>query len=182
MALSTLPGLQHSRDEKLRRGEVLVSTRPHTAHGGAVTATAYLPISREELWEQLTNYSRWADFFPDICHSEVIAQVSPGCCRLTQKASKNFLVLNVEVEIELLAHEVKEKAIVFELAHGSSSFHDFSAELQLNDFHHGTQLSYSVQATSKIPIPAIFVQQAMKLDLPLNMRHLRSVLLASEAA
>ncbi len=182
MALSTLPGLQQSHDEKLRRGEVLVSTRPHTPHGGAVTATAYLPMSREELWEQLTNYSRWTDFFPDICHSEVIDEVSPSCRRLTQKATKNFLVLNVEVEIQLRAHEVKGKAIVFELESDSSSFNDFSAELQLKDFHHGTQLSYSVQATSKIPIPALFVQQAMKLDLPLNMRHLRSVLLDAEAA
>ncbi|NJR68141.1 MAG: cyclase [Synechococcales cyanobacterium CRU_2_2] len=179
MALSTLPSLKKNHeDEKLRQGEILVSTRPHTPHGGAVTATAYLPISRTDLWQHLTHYPRWTEFFPDIFYSEVSHEVDARRKHILQKARKSFLVLNVEVEVQLYAYEMREKAIVFELDGTSTSFQDFSAELQLKDFHHGTQLSYSVQATSKIPIPALFIEQAMKLDLPMNMRHLRQVLLS----
>jgi carbon monoxide dehydrogenase subunit G len=179
MALLTVPSPQKSLEAaNLLQGEILVSTRPHTPHGGAVTATAYLPMPRAALWEQLTHYSRWTQFFPDIFYSEVVGQLDARRKRIIQKARKTFFVLNVEVDVQLCAYEMQEKAIVFELDGPSTSFQDFGAELQLQDFHQGTQLSYSVQASSKIPIPALFIEQAMKLDLPMNMRHLRQVLLS----
>ena len=181
MAVTPISRFKQASPQKLLKGDVLVSTRPHTSHGGAVTATAYLPLSRAEVWRQLTTYSRWTEFFPDICHSEVVEELSTTRKRLFQAARKTFLMLNVEVEIQLCAHEMTERAIVFEMESPSGSFEDFSAELQLQDLNQGTQISYSVQATSKIPIPSLFVEQAMKLDLPMNMRHLREALLSRAA-
>jgi hypothetical protein len=41
-------------------------------------------------------------------------------------------------------------------------------------------LTYTVQATPNIPIPSIFIQQAMNLELPENMRKMRQVLCNSQ--
>ena len=40
----------------------------------------------------------------------------------------------------------------------------------------GTLLAYTVQATPNIPIPSIFIQQAMNLELPANLCKMRQVL------
>ncbi|MHC5670702.1 MAG: cyclase, partial [Nostoc sp.] len=44
----------------------------------------------------------------------------------------------------------------------------------------GTLLAYSVQATPNIPIPSIFIQQAMNFELPTNMRKMRQVMCKNE--
>jgi hypothetical protein len=40
----------------------------------------------------------------------------------------------------------------------------------------GTLLAYTVQATPNIPIPSIFIQQAINLELPANLCKMRQVL------
>jgi hypothetical protein len=156
---------------------VTVETKPHTAWGGAVEARIHVPLDRIKLWQQLTTYSRWVEFFPDITHSEVVSAIASHRKRLRQKARKSFLMLTVDVEILLDAVEMVERAIKFRLASPQGSFADFNAELSLADAPGGTWLTYSVQATPKLPVPSLFVQEAMKIDLPGNMRHMRRVLL-----
>jgi hypothetical protein len=60
------------------------------------------------------------------------------------------------------------------------TFEDFHANLELKDMGNGTLLAYTVQATPNIPIPSIFIQQAMNLELPENMRKMRQVLILSQ--
>ncbi len=153
-------------------GEVLVQTESHTAWGGSVTACMYLPLVRSRVWQQLIDYPRWVQYFPDITKSEVISQGEAK--RLYQAAQKNFLFLTAQVEIYLNVVELLGKQIQFRMEKGS--FLDFTAMLDLKDYGNGTLLTYQVKATPNIPIPAIFIQQAMNLELPANMRKMRQVL------
>lgn len=157
--------------------DVFIETKPHTAWGAAVQATIHVPLERTKLWKQLTTYSRWVEFFPDITHSEVVSAIASHRKRLYQKARKSFLLLNIDVEILLEAVELMERAVKFRLASPQGSFADFSAEIILADAPGGTHLTYAVQATPKMPVPALLIQEAMKIDLPGNMRHMRRVLM-----
>ena len=91
---------------------------------------------------------------------------------------ESFFLLSVQVEIYLKAvesnHHRASDQIRFEMEKGT--FQDFEAELQLQDFEEGTLLTYTVQATPNIPVPSALVQEAMKLDLPSNMRKMRQVI------
>jgi hypothetical protein len=165
--------------ESLLQGDILLQTRSHSAWGGAVTAQMYLPVGRSHLWPQLTDYPRWTQFFPDLTHSEVLSHcdASIGYKRLYQAAAKAFFLFTAQVEIYLKVMESAHAScqqIQFQLEKGS--FNDFAATLKLQDFHAGTLLTYSVQATPTIPVPSQFIQQAMRLDLPANMRKMRQVL------
>jgi hypothetical protein len=101
-----------------------------------------------------------------------------GCKRLYQVARKTFFMLSAQVEIYLkvieTVHTSARQQIQFRMERGS--FTDFSAELKLQDHQSGTLLTYSVQATPTIPVPSVFIQEAMRLDLPANMRKMRQVL------
>ncbi len=158
-------------------GTVITQIQPHTTAGAAVTATMNVPLTREQVWQQLTNYSRWTAFFPDITRSEVTAELSPQSKRITQAACKTFLMLSIAVEIQLQIDEIPQESIRFSMVDGGVSFRDFAAVLELKDLGSSTELSYTVQATPSIPVPGLFIEQAMKFDLPNNMRHLRKVLL-----
>lgn len=161
----------------LLAGETLVDLNAHTPWGGAVTATMYLPMVRSQLWSQLTHYSRWVRYFPDIVKSEVIEPASAQTGqrhRLYQAARKAFLMFSVEVEIFLTVSERFEERIRFALEQGS--FNDFSADLQLQDCGDGTILTYSVAATPHLPVPGLLIQEAMRIDLPENMRYMRQAL------
>lgn len=165
----------------LQNGEIQLTTQPYTAWGGAVTARLYLPIARSLAWQGLIDYPRWADYFPAITRSEVVGQVMRSgksgeqiAKRLFQAASKNFLIFTAQVDIHLLAIETPQQRIQFLLESGS--FNDFTADLKLQDCGTGTLLSYSVQATPSIPVPAIFIEQAIQLDLPSNLRNMRQCL------
>ena len=84
----------------LLKGEILLETRSHSMCGGAVTAQMYLPMTRSQAWAQLTNYSRWIHYFPDIVQSEVLEQSirnSKSCRRLYQVARKAFLMFTAQV-------------------------------------------------------------------------------------
>ncbi len=163
--------------EALLQGEIFLKTRSYTAWGGAVTAQMYLPLARELVWQQLTDYPRWVQYFPDLIRSEVLqptVEAIEECKRLYQVATKAFLFLSIQVEVYLNVFEVVQQQIKFRLEKGS--FVDFAADLKLQDAGTGTLLTYAVQATPNIPVPAIFIEQAIKMDLPNNMRRMRHVL------
>jgi hypothetical protein len=139
----------------------------------------YLPANRSNLWLQLTNYPRWVQYFPDLTHSEVLqhSDTRSSYKRLYQAATKAVFLFTAQVEIYLRVLESvqpAEQQIQFQMEQGS--FHDFAATLKLQDFHLGTLLTYSVAATPTIPVPSQLIQQAMRLDLPANMRRMRQVL------
>ncbi len=163
--------LTWSHDQQLRllQGEILVKTRSHTAWGGAVTTAMYLPLVREHVWKQVTDYPRWVDYFPDVTKSEVLQRGEVK--RLYQVAQKSFFILTAQVEIYLNVFEVIGQKIEFLLEKGT--FADFTANLKLQDCGTGTLLTYTVQATPTIPIPSMLIQQAMHLELPENMRKMR---------
>ena len=154
----------------LLRGEILVQTRSHSAWGGAVTAKMYLPLTRSQVWQQLTDYPRWVQYFPDVVKSEVLSG-SGSKKRLYQAARKAFLFFTAQVEIHLNVFEKVQQQIQFRLEKGT--FADFAADLELQDCGTGTLLTYAVQATPNIPIPTVFIQQAMNWELPENMRQMR---------
>lgn len=174
----------------LLRGEILLETRPHSAWGGAVTAQMYLPVPHTEVWQQLTDYSRWTQFFPDVTRSEVIhhgiqtgfqtgiqnggATVKRKVKRLYQAASKAFLFLTAQVEIYLKVLETHHQRIQFYMESGS--FNDFTADLEIQSCGECTILTYSVAATPNIPVPSAFIQQAIRMDLPSNMKQMRQVI------
>lgn len=170
-------GLTFSHDlAPLLKGEILVETRSHSAWGGAVTAQMYIPLTRSLVWQQLTDYPRWVQYFPDITHSEVLQRGEVK--RLYQVARKAFLFLTASVEIYLNVFEQVQQQIQFKLENGT--FTDFTADLKLADCGAGTLLTYAVQATPTIPVPSIFIQQAMHFELPENMRKMRQVLCMSQ--
>lgn len=174
-ASNLIPNSQVS--SALMQGEIILETRSHSAWGGAVTAQMYLPLSRTQVWQQLTDYPRWVQYFPDLVKSEVLhsgADLSKGCKRLYQVGSKVFLFLSIQVEAYLNVFEVVGQRIQFKLEKGS--FTDFNAEVKLQDVGNGTLLTYAVQATPTIPVPSLFIQQAMNFDLPTNMRKMRQVI------
>ena len=162
----------------LLNGEILLQTRSHTAWGAAVTAQMYLPQERETVWHQLVDYPRWVQYFPDVIQSRVldpvVQDVSDKSKRLHQVASKSFLFLSAQAEVYLRVFERAPKQIRFCLESGS--FTDFYADLQLKDYGSGSLLTYFVQATPSIPVPSMFIQQAIHLDLPTNMRQMRQVI------
>ena len=156
----------------LIQGEILIQTRAHTAWGGAVTASMYLPVIRSHVWQQLTDYPRWVQYFPDLKKSEILHKGEVK--RVYQAAQKAFLFFTAQVEIYLNVVEVLGKKIQFKLEKGN--FKDFNASLELQEFGQGTILTYTVQATPEIPVPSILIQQAMNFDLPTNMRKMRQVI------
>jgi len=175
--------LVHSNQQtSLLQGEILLETKAHTACGAAVIAQMYLPNVRSQVWQQLTNYPRWEQFFPDITQSRALGPTrfhETGLIsekRLYQAASKSFLFITVQVEAYLRVVETFEQRIQFYFEAGS--FIDFGADLQLKDYGEGTLLTYSVQASPLLPIPSPLIQQAIHLDLPCNMRHMRQVICA----
>jgi Polyketide cyclase / dehydrase and lipid transport len=157
----------------LLKGEIALETQPHSAWGGAVTAQMYLPLERSLIWQRLTDYPRWTQYFPSLTQSQVLAESQDGK-QLYQAAGKTFLVFTAQVEIYLKVTEIihpLRHQIQFQFEKGT--FKDFAALLKLQDYQSGTLLTYSVQATPSIPIPTQIIQEGMRFDLPRNMRSLR---------
>lgn len=174
-----VPAVTHPRrrdHDILIAGEVLVQTRAHGLGGAGVTAQMYLPLARTHAWSQLSNYSRWVQYFPDIVRSEVIER-GPKRQRLYQVARKAFLIFNAQVDIYLSVFELVNQQIQFRLEQGT--FSDFSADLTLQDYGSGTLVTYNVQATPLIFVPSFLIEQAMQQDLPGNMKKMRGVLCAA---
>ncbi|MDX2231058.1 MAG: SRPBCC family protein [Leptolyngbyaceae cyanobacterium bins.349] len=176
---SPVSTLSQPHQTALLNGEILLETRAHTAWGAGVTAQMYLPCLRDGVWQQLIDYPRWQQYFPDVTQSQVLQAprvLTPETVekRLHQAASKSFLFLTAQVEVYLRVLETQQQRIQFYLESGH--FVDFSADLHLHNCLNGTLLTYSVQATPIIPIPSVFIQQAIHLDLPSNMRNMRRVI------
>jgi len=176
--ITTGDDMTWSQDKQklLMQGEILVETRSHNAWGGTVTAWMYVPLVRSHVWQQLTDYPRWVQYFPDITKSEIIQRGEVK--RLYQAAQKAFLFFTAQVEIYLNVAEEIGQRIQFQMEKGT--FEDFTANLELKDCGNGTMLAYTVQATPNIPIPSMFIQQAMNLELPANMRKMRQVLMLGQ--
>ncbi|BAY20510.1 cyclase/dehydrase [Calothrix sp. NIES-2100] len=168
---SDMPWSQNEQ-KLLMEGEILVKTESHTAWGGAVTAWMYVPLVRSQVWQQLTDYPRWVQYFPDITRSEVLSKGEAK--RLYQAAQKAFFFFTAQVEIYLNVVEVLGQQIQFRMEKGT--FEDFKANLELQDCANGTILAYNVRATPNLLIPSIIIQQAMNFELPANMRKMRQVL------
>ncbi|HEY9625126.1 MAG TPA: SRPBCC family protein [Crinalium sp.] len=173
------PSKDESDRVKLLNGEILIETCSHTSGGGAVTAKMYLPVERSAVWLQITDYPRWVHYFPALTRSEVIpASSTKGGKRIYQAASKAFLMLTAQVEIYLRVfervHQTAGHQIQFCMEKGS--FADFSADLNLQDLQNGTLLTYSVRATPTIWVPSVLIQEAMRMDLPHNLRRMRQVI------
>ncbi|MEO1347390.1 MAG: SRPBCC family protein [Cyanobacteria bacterium J06635_15] len=167
---------QATQQVALLRGDILVGTNTYRPGGGAVTAQMYLPLARSQAWGQLTDYSRWVQFFPDVIQSKVLEAGSSGDQgkRLYQLARKTFLMLTAQAEIYLRVFEKLHQQIQFRFERGA--FSDFAADLTLQDYHNGTLLTYSVQATPLIPVPGFLIEQVLRQDLPGNMARMRKVL------
>jgi len=147
-----------------------------------VTARMYLPLVRSHVWQQLIDYPRWVQYFPDLSHSELLkssktthsASAARQYKRIYQVASKSLLIFSAQVEAYLQVYEILQQQIQFRMEKGS--FLDFSADLKLQDYSNGTLLTYAVRATPIFPVPAVFMQQVMQLGLPDNMRQMRQIL------
>lgn len=175
-----------SNHATLLQGQVLLDSCCCPQGGGAVTAHMYVPLTKTQLWPQLTSYNRWPQYFPNIIHSEVLETVKTAGTRyrrLYQVGRKGFMMLTAQVEIylkviETLCDTSKEATsrhrIQFLFEQGT--FSHFAADLTLQDFHEGTLLTYSVQANPLIPVPSFLIEQAMRYDLPGNMEQMRRVL------
>ena len=169
--------LSQDKQKSLMEGEILLQTRSYNSWGGAVTASMYLPLVRSYVWERITEYPRWVQYFPDLTKSELISQGnrSKGNVKfLYQSAQKAFLFFTAEVEIYLTVVEVLGKQIQFRMERGT--FEDFYANLQFQDMGNGTLLIYTVEATPNIPIPSMFIERGMSWGLPDNLRKMRQFL------
>lgn len=166
------------KTEALLQGEILLETHSYSAWGGAVTAQMYLPLAPQQVWQHVTDYSCWTQYFPDVTHSEIISHPSlqKGVKRLYQVANKAFMFFTAQVEIYLKVLETQHQRIHFQLESGS--FNEFQADLHLSHHGDGTLLTYSVKAIPTIPVPSLFIEQAIRFDLPMNMRQMRQVILA----
>jgi len=172
------PDLSLLEKSRLYGGEILTQSHLYSWWGGRVTAQIYLPQLRSLVWEALTDYDRWVDIFPHITQSTVLERLSPFRKRLHQAAEKTFSFMTIVVQTELMVREYPPRQIGFMLQKPNNSFREFEAQVLLREAspEEGTFLSYTVQAAASLPIPAPFIQEAMRQDLPQNLAHLRSYL------
>ncbi|MDJ1179154.1 SRPBCC family protein [Roseofilum sp. BLCC_M91] len=154
-------------------GQIFVKTEPWGLGGGSAIAQLYLPLNRQQCWHNVTNYPQWVNYFPDLTQSKVL----PNTQHIYQTGVKDFILFRAEVEVYLKVRETLNQAIEFQLIKGS--FSEFLAYLHLQDYQQGTLISYAVQATPNFPMPAPLIEQALKIELPANLRHMRQVLCLS---
>ncbi|MGB7249331.1 MAG: SRPBCC family protein [Phormidesmis sp.] len=185
MAISQHPSTQiavtRQQEKSLLQGDVLISTTT-IGSGAAVTAQMYVPMGRSQTWQKLTDYSKWVHYFPDIVQSQVLevkrqSQSHPMTRRLYQVARRAFLMFSAQVEIYLQVIETVHQNIQFRFERGT--FSDFAADLTLEDYGPGTLITYSVKATPLLPVPSFLIEQAIRHDLPGNMKTMRQVMCAA---
>ncbi len=183
IAPSSLAGttITSQQEKSLLQGDVLLTTKM-TEAGAAVTAMMYVPMERSQTWQKLTDYGKWVQYFPDIVQSQVLevkrqSQAHPMTRHLYQVARKAFLMFSAQVEIYLQVIETLHQKIQFRFERGT--FSDFAADLTLEDCGAGTLITYSVKATPLIPVPSFLIEQAIRYDLPGNMKTMRRVMCAA---
>lgn len=164
----------------LKRGEILTSCQDYGFWGGFVMAQMYLPVKPPAVWQQITDYPRWVNYFPNVTRSEVIAEISHSEKHLYQQGGKAFGFLAVNVDIYLTVIEKAPQRVAFQLRSDKDScFSKFEASLQLQDYDLGTLLTYLVQAMPKVPVPTFLIQETIRRDLPDNLAQMRQVLVNS---
>lgn len=133
--VTTASQVTEQQERSLLQGDVLISTATVDS-GAAVTATMYVPMARQQTWQQLTDYSKWVQYFPDIVQSQVLevkrrTKTHPATRRLYQVARKAFMMFSAQVEIYLQVIETLHQKIQFRFEQGT--FSDFAADLTLED-------------------------------------------------
>lgn len=170
--------LPKAERDRLLRGEILITPHPMGLWGTGVTAQMHLALSPARAWSQLTQYSRWVEYFPDVTQSRVLHECAESFTKtLFQAARKTFLMMSVQVEVYLNVVERVQgdrRQIRFQKEQGS--FKHFLADLTIEPLGFGTLLTYRVEAAPALPIPAPLIQEAVRLDLPRNMQQMRRVL------
>lgn len=178
LAATDFQPLSRAERDRLLWGEILITPHPLDLWGTGVTAQMHLPLLPDRVWNQVTQYARWVEYFPDVTQSKVLHERAESPTKtLFQAASKTFLMLSVQVEVYLKAVERVQgdrRQIRFQQEKGS--FKRFLAELTVEPLGFGTLLTYTVEAAPALPIPAPLIQEAVRLDLPRNMRQMRRVL------
>ncbi|GAB4458746.1 MAG: hypothetical protein OHK0037_03030 [Elainellaceae cyanobacterium] len=178
LAATDIRHLPKTERNRLLKGEILLTPHPVDLWGAGVTAQMHLSLSPDRAWSQLTQYSRWVEYFPDVTQSRVLHECAESRTKsLFQAASKTFLMLSVQVEVYLrVAERVlgDRRQIRFQKEQGS--FKRFLAELTVEPLGFGTLLTYTVEAAPALPIPAPLIQEAVRIDLPRNMQQMRRVL------
>jgi len=162
---------------ELATGQVQVRSQASTSGVAAVSAQMLVPLPRAQVWTQVTRYSQWTQFFPNIVQSTLLETVRTPegrYRRLHQVGSKGFMMLTAQVEIYLRVYERPCEAVQFRFERGT--FSQFAADLTLADGPGGTLVTYTVEAAPTIPVPTFLIEQGMKHDLPNNLRQMRQVL------
>jgi carbon monoxide dehydrogenase subunit G len=162
--------------DPLANGDVLVEASVRSAREAEVEITLHLPLPRAYVWQHLSDYTRWSEFFPNLLCSRVV-ESHPEAWRgklLHQVAGLPFLDLGPKVDIYLRAFEIEHKSIRFKLIRGS--FTNFAAELRLDDREQGTLLTYRVEAQLAFPVPPFLIRQGIQGAFLSNLKHMRRML------
>ncbi|WP_448602331.1 SRPBCC family protein [Thermoleptolyngbya sp.] len=178
LGATDFPHLSKAERYRLLRGEILITPHPVDLWGTGVTAQMHLSLSPARAWSQLTQYSRWVEYFPDVTQSRVLHECAESLTKtLFQAASKTFLMLSVQVEVYLnVVEQVQGDRRQIRFRKERGSFKRFLADLTIEPLGFGTLLTYTVEAAPTLPIPALLIQEAVRLDLPRNMQQMRRVL------
>ncbi len=164
----------------LRTGQVLITTAPQGLIGGLVSAQLYLPMAGAALWEHLTDYPRWSEYFPNIACSRHLPPAASGQPRLYQVGEKSLMGIPTAGELYLQVDESPPEQIHFRLERGI--FSAFEATLLFRPWRIGTLLTYTIQATLAVPLPWFVLSQGIQQDLPQNLTHMRQVICGGQAS
>ena len=179
LSLFVDPPILTPRDKgQLDQGEILIQPQPYSFWGATVTAQIALKRSPKHLWSILSHYDQWVSIFPDVIKSQVLTVLNPHRKQICQSAQKQFGPMTIVVEAHLRVREYPPHRIWFQLEAPNESFQTFESALWLDPQPQdlGTYLTYRVAATPTLPIPSLFIQEAMRYDLPQNLRALRHYL------
>ena len=163
---------------QLHSGEILLDYDIVSGRVARVQVEMLLNRSRQQIWQQLSNYENWPSFLPNIVSTSVIDNGYPK--RIQQAAGFQIFGLVPHVKVELLVREQPAEEIVFEGISGS--FKSFQAALTLQDCEGGVFLRYFVAAELLWPMPKSAIEQGIVKILPNNLKALRAQLRQPEAA
>lgn len=158
----------------LRTGRVLVTAKPHGLTGGEVSAQLYVPMAGPALWDALTDYPRWSEYFPNIACSHQLPPTASGLPRVYQVGQKSLMGIPTAGELYLKVHESPPEQIQFRLEQGI--FSAFEATLRLQPWRVGILLTYTIQVTLAVPLPWFILRQGIQEDLPKNLKQMRQVI------
>ncbi|MGD1905441.1 MAG: SRPBCC family protein [Leptolyngbyaceae cyanobacterium] len=163
----------------LRTGQVLVAAHSEGLTGGQVSAQLYMPMAAPDLWEHLSDYPRWSEYFPNIACSRELVPTASGVPRVYQVGQKSLMGIPTAGDLYLQVHESPHEQIQFRLERGI--FSSFEATLRFQPWRVGVLLTYTIQVTLAVPLPWFILRQGIQDDLPHNLRHMRDVICGTGA-